>query len=152
MTASEPKRNQIKSAHFSGYLDRVFRRQREQLEQSVPWPPQHFCNTIFQAVSLAMILLTEHLPVALIYPSFVCGQLRRRLSSRRLHVVGKRICDSTTIGTQTPKHVCDSTAVRILSAIVFVLPRGCATFAVLRLRRIPSNTQKLSRVNLKKCA
>ena len=41
---------------------------------------------------------------------------------------------------------------RMLSSIMFVLPRGCATFAVLRLRRIPSNTQKLSRVNLQKCA
>ena len=36
---------------------------------------------------------------------------------------------------------------RMLSVIVFVLPRGCATFAVLRLRRIPSNTQKLSQMN-----
>ena len=37
--------------------------------------------------------------------------------------------------------------VRMLSAVVLVLPRGRATFAVLRLRRIPSNTQKLSQLN-----
>ena len=36
----------------------------------------------------------------------------------------------------------------MLSTFVFVLPRGRATFAVHRLRRIPSNTQKLSQLNL----